>query len=140
MSINRDRSHRNRLKRCILASMFLKMLVYLQIAKMEMSRTLTIKLKINIRHNSSLSRAKIINTHILCRILVRGNGTRMEVIMIICSKQSFREWVLDKFKVVKITIIKHKGLGCHQLMEYQNRIKWFQRKNGVIKTSIQRKV
>ena len=99
------------------------MLVYLQIAKMEMSRTLTIKPKINIRHNSSLSQVKIINTHILCRILVRGNGTRMEVIMIICSKQSFREWVLDKFKVVKIIIIKHKGLGCHQLMEYQNRIK-----------------
>ena len=99
------------------------MLVYLQIAKMETSRTLIIKLKINIKHNSSLSRARIINIHILCRILVRGNGTRMEVIMIICSKQNFREWVLDKFKAVKITIIKHKGLEYRKLMEYQNRIK-----------------
>ena len=103
--------------------MFLKMLVYLLIAKMELIRILIIKLKINIRLNSSLNQAKIINIHILCKILVKANGTRMEVIMIIFSKQNFQELHLDKFKAVKIIIIKLKDLECHQSMEFQNRIK-----------------
>ena len=86
---------------------------YPLIAKMVQMKILIIKLKINIKHNSSLNRAKIINTLIQCRILVKGNGTKMEATMIIYSKQSFKEWILDKFKMVKIIIIKHKVLECH---------------------------
>ncbi len=64
---------------------------YPLIAKMVRMKILIIKLKINIKHNSSLNRAKIINTLIQCRILVKGNGTKMEATMIIYSKQSFKE-------------------------------------------------
>lgn len=103
--------------------MCLKMLEYLPIVKMVLIRTQIIKLKINIRHNSLLNRVKTINTKIQCRILIKENGIRMEVIMIICNRQNFKEWVLDKFKMAKIVIIKHKDLECRQLMEYLNRIK-----------------
>jgi hypothetical protein len=88
--------------------MFLKMQEFQLIAKIVLIRTLIIKLKINIKHNSSLNQVKIINTHILCKILVKGNGTKMEVIMITYSKQNFKEWILGRFKMVKISIIKHK--------------------------------
>jgi len=88
--------------------MFLKMQEFQLIAKIVLIRTLIIKLKINIKHNSSLNQVKIINTHILWKILVKGNGTKMEVIMITYSKQNFKEWILGRFKMVKISIIKHK--------------------------------
>jgi hypothetical protein len=78
------------------------------IAKIVLIRTLIIKLKINIKHNLSLNQVKIINTHILCKILVKGNGTKMEVIMITYSMQNFKELILGRFKMVKISIIKHK--------------------------------
>jgi hypothetical protein len=71
--------------------MFLKMQEFQLIAKIVLIRTLIIKLKINIKHNSSLNQVKIINTHILCKILVKGNGTKVEVIMITYSKQNFKE-------------------------------------------------
>lgn len=71
--------------------MFLKMQEYQLIAKMVLIRTQIIKLKINIRHNLSLNQVKIINIHTLCKILVKGNGTKMEVIMITYSKQNFKE-------------------------------------------------
>jgi hypothetical protein len=88
--------------------MFLKMQEFQLIAKIVLIRTLIIKLKINIKHNLSLNQVKIINTHILCKILVKGNWTKMEVIMITYSTQNFKEWILGRFKMVKISIIKHK--------------------------------
>ena len=61
----------------------------------------------------------------------------MEVVMIIFSKQSFQELLLARYKVAKIIIIKLKDSECLQLMEFQNRIKLFQKKNGEIKISTQ---
>lgn len=71
--------------------MFLKMLEFQLIAKIVLIRTLIIKLKINIKHNLSLNQVKIINTHILYKILVKGSGTKMEAIMITYSTQNFKE-------------------------------------------------
>ena len=103
--------------------MFLKMLVFLPIVKLEMNKIQITKLKTNIKHNLLLNLVKIINILIQCRILVKANGIRMEAVMIICSKQNFLELLLARYKVGKTIIIKHKGLECLQLMEYQNRIK-----------------
>jgi len=103
--------------------MFLKMLVFLPIVKLEMNKIQITKLKTNIKHNLLLNLVKIINILIQCRILVKANGIRMEAAMIIYSKQNFLELLLVRYKVDKTIIIKLKGLECLQLMEYQNRIK-----------------
>lgn len=102
-----------------------------------MNKIQIINLKINIKLSLYHNPVKTINMLIQFRILVKLNGIRMDVVMITCSKQNFRESLLGKYKIVKIIIIKLKGWECQQLMEFQNQIRLSQKKNGETKISIQ---